>query len=107
MGYGEKSDFMNLKNADDTPAPNQYNVHMKNSIEEKNDSLSRPIRQQYGFRNTYDKYEKICYEGMEQHFYLREGKGPGAYMSIDHDPSETSKMPSPFKYSIPSARRTF
>ena len=96
---------MNIKNAEDGPAPNHYNAHIRNSIEKVNESMARPPNQQYGFRNTYDKYEKICHKGMEKHFYLREGKGPGAYMSIDHDPSDTSKMPSPFKYSIPSARR--
>ena len=39
--------------------------------------------QPHTFANTYDKYEKICYKGMEQHFYLRESVGPGTYMSQD------------------------
>lgn len=30
--------------------------------------------------NTFDKYDKICYKGMEKHFYLRETVGPGAYI---------------------------
>ena len=37
----------------------------------------------YGFFNKYDKWDKTCYKGMEQSFYGREGKGPGAYLKQD------------------------
>lgn len=37
----------------------------------------------YGFYNNYDKYDKICYSGMEKHFYGRETIGPGGYLSND------------------------
>jgi len=32
MGFGEKADYMRLKYANDTPASNQYDVHVKDSI---------------------------------------------------------------------------
>jgi len=42
MGYGEKLDFMNLKNAHEGPAPNHYDPGLTSSIEYKNDSCAKP-----------------------------------------------------------------
>lgn len=33
------------------------------------------------FYNGFDKYDKICYKGMEKHFFGRESKGPAHYLS--------------------------
>lgn len=56
-----------------------------------------------GFYNNFDKYDKICYKGMEQHFYLRESMGPGAYMTQDFIHESKTKMAS--KYSVPKKNR--
>lgn len=40
---------------------------------------------------------------MEQHFYLRESKGPGAYLPLDYICQSLTK--SPQKYSIPRNNR--
>ena len=56
----------------------KYNSHEKNAmgyLSEKNNKKTA-----YGFFNNFDKYDKTCYKGMEQHFYMRETKGPGAYL---------------------------
>ena len=45
------------------------------------------------------------YKGMEQHYYCREGTGPGAYLSIDKVPSVTSSVIMPFKFSVPQCDR--
>jgi hypothetical protein len=34
------------------------------------------------FYSKFEKYDKTCYKGMEQHFYGRETKGPGAYLKL-------------------------
>lgn len=81
MGFGNKSDFLKVRDPQDRPAPGQYNIHETQSM-----SYINSIRKNntpHGFFNKYDKYEKICYKGMEQHFYLRETVGPGAYISQD------------------------
>lgn len=60
-------------------------------------------RTQYGFYNKYDKWEKTCYKGMEQHFYMRETKGPGAYLKQDFvHLSPTIKAS---QYSVPKSDR--
>ena len=65
MGYGEKMDFMNLKYTCNGPASNVYNPGVTSSIEYLNDKCYKAPNLQNGFRNTFDKYEKICYKGME------------------------------------------
>ena len=77
LGYGQKSDFTNSKEAAKIPGA-KYNNHEYNSISYR--SKKRNPKTHMGFYNKYDKYEKICYKGMEQHFYMRDTKGPGAYL---------------------------
>lgn len=81
IGYGKKSDFMEVRKEQVTPAPNRYEAHTKNSIAYKS-KMEHP-KTSHGFYNKYDKQEGICYKGMEKHFYLRETAGPGAYLPID------------------------
>lgn len=80
MGYGTKSDFTNQKQLSQIPG-SKYNNHEVNSISYI--SKKQNPKTQYGFYNKYDKWEKTCYAGMEQHFYMRETKGPGAYLKQD------------------------
>ena len=77
MGFGTKSDFTNGKATKFIPGP-KYDAHEINSIAYK--SLRENPKTMNGFFNKYDKWDKTCYAGMEQHFYGREGKGPGAYV---------------------------
>ena len=63
LGLGEKADFMRLKHGNDTPAPNHYESHIKESISYK--SVKSNPKTPHGFYNKYDKYEKICHKGME------------------------------------------
>ena len=58
---------------------------------------------EHGFYNTYDKYDKICYDGMQKHYYLRETKGPGAYLNSDF--IHTSPTLKASQYSIPKDDR--
>jgi hypothetical protein len=44
-------------------------------------SKKRNPSSDFGFFNKFDKYDNICYKGMEKHFYGRETKGPGAYLN--------------------------
>lgn len=32
IGFGSKSDFMNVKQQNDTPGPNHYEMHIKESL---------------------------------------------------------------------------
>ena len=57
----------------------------------------------YGFYNKFEKYEKICYKGMEQSFYGKDTKGPGAYLKQEFvHLSPTIKAS---QYSIPRSDR--
>lgn len=59
--------------------------------------------QAHSFYNSYDRYEKICYKGMEKHFYLKESVGPGHYMPLGvvHQSYNTNSS----KYSVPKNDR--
>ena len=61
FGFGEKSDFMGVKRGGLTPGPDRYDT--KNSI--SNNSMLKNPSSKNGFYNTHDKYDKICYKGME------------------------------------------
>ena len=80
MGFGQKSDFTNGKGTRFIPGP-KYDAHEINSIAYK--SVRENPKTMNGFFNKWDKWDKTCYAGMEQHFYGREGKGPGAYVNQD------------------------
>ena len=69
IGMGQKFDFTKNKEAESHPGPGKHNHHIKDSISYKSNKLPK---QTNGFYHKYDKYEKICHKGMEQHFYLRE-----------------------------------
>ena len=101
LGYGTRMDFMRLKNGNDTPAPNRYDSHIKESISYQ--SVKTNPKTPYGFYNNYDKYEKICYHGMEHHFYLRESQGPGAYLPLDQIYDSKSRKAQ--QYSVPRNNR--
>lgn len=77
MGIGKKYDFTKNKETEASPGPEKYNQHIKNSISYKSAKMQKTL---HGFYNKFDKQDKICHKGMEQHFYLRESKGPGAYL---------------------------
>jgi hypothetical protein len=78
IGYGSKADFTNQKETQNVPGP-IYNHHETMSM--ANESLRKKTVTQNGFFNGFDKYDKICYSGMEKHYYLRETQGPGAYLN--------------------------
>lgn len=59
----------------------KYQNHEKNSISYI--SKKNHPKTANGFFNKYDKWERTCYKGMEQHFYMRETQGPGAYLKQD------------------------
>ena len=83
MGFGKKSDFTKVRPEQVTPGP-KYNDFIKQSISYKSQMQSSQMSQAKGtntFFNGFDKYDKICYKGMEKHFYMRETVGPGHYMS--------------------------
>mmetsp|Transcript_2236 Transcript_2236/g.3391 ORF Transcript_2236/g.3391 Transcript_2236/m.3391 type:complete len:123 (-) Transcript_2236:123-491(-) len=103
MGFGAKSDFTSVKSQIETPAPTHYDPHLHESLSYKSKKSMKSTTQQHGFFNKYDKYEKICYKGMEQHFYCRDTKGPGAYLpqSFVHQ-SLTKKAQ---EYSVPKNNR--
>jgi len=103
FGYGGKSDYMNLKAANIVPAPNQYEVDIKDSLAYQSLKKVAIARNQHGFYNGYDKYDKICYDGMEKHFYLRETKGPGAYLS--QDAQSLKRVNTQISYSVPKRDR--
>ena len=60
-------------------------------------------RTMHGFYNKYDKWDKTCYKGMEQSFYGREGKGPGAYLTQGFVATSPTKTASQF--SVPKSDR--
>lgn len=103
MGRGGKSDFLNLKQADKVPAPNQYDVDVKESLAYQSIKKTKVGKSECGFYNNYDKYDKICYKGMEKHFYLRETKGPGAYLSQDRH--SLARANTHICYSVPKRDR--
>lgn len=88
MGYGPRSDFTNSKMMKSVPGA-KYDFHEQNSMS----SLSKKNnpKTMNGFFNKWDKWEKTCYAGMEQHFYGRETLGPGAYVSQDFVHTSPSK----------------
>lgn len=56
------------------------------------------------FQNKWDSYDKVCYHGMEQHFYLKESAGPGAYLSQDEIYEESTKKKTE-QWSVPKKDR--
>ena len=100
FGFGEKTDFTNIGEARAVPGP-IYNHHEKNSLSYLLNKRKTVAQNHFG--NKFDKYDMICYEGMEQHFYLRGTKGPGAYLPQDLVP--TSKNKNNGKFSIPKTDR--
>ena len=78
MGFGTKSDFTNAKELKQIPGA-IYEQHEINSIAYQ--SKKRNPSSLNGFYNKYDKWEKTMYKGQEQHYYGRESKGPGAYLT--------------------------
>ena len=100
MGYGTKSDFTNSKQLKQIPGP-IYDNHDKNSISYL--SVKNHPKTLYGFYNKFDKQERTCYKGQEQHFYGREGKGPGAYIPMDFVHLSLTKKAS--QYSVPKNDR--
>jgi hypothetical protein len=80
MGYGTKSDFTNSKQLKQIPGA-KYEAHEINSLAYQ--SLKQNPKTMHGFYNKWDKWANTCYKGMEQSFYGREGKGPGAYLKQD------------------------
>ena len=49
-------------------------------------SRASPINDRLAFGSTKAQADKLQYHGQEQHFYGREGKGPGGYLpSLDDD----------------------
>lgn len=63
IGIGKKSDFMAVKTSNQTPGPDHYESNVKTSISYQ--SQRRNPSTSHGFYNTHDKYDKICYKGME------------------------------------------
>lgn len=101
IGFGKKSDFMEVRKEQVTPAPNRYDAFVKNSLSYRS-KMSNPASNN-GFYNKYDKYDNICYKGMEKHFYLRESAGPGAYLPIEY--IYESKTQRAGQYSVPKDKR--
>ena len=77
IGYGGRSDFTNTKQLKQVPGA-KYNQHEINSLSYQ--SIKNNPKTMHGFYNKFDAYEKTCHQGMEQHYYGRETKGPGAYL---------------------------
>lgn len=78
IGYGKKFDFTRVRPEQVTPGP-KYDNFVENSISiQSKKSVNRNLSST--FYNSFDKQEKICYHGMEKHFYLRETQGPGHYL---------------------------
>ena len=95
LGYGKKVDFMRLKYANESPAP-KYDAHIKDSITYQ--SVKNNPKTLNGFYNKFDKYEGICYKGMEKSYFGKESQGPGAYMPMEqiYDSSKRSSS----KYTV-------
>ena len=100
FGFGTKSDFTNQKENKQIPGA-KYNHHEKNAMSYL--SMKNNPKTSYGFFNKYDKWEKTCYKGMEQHFAMRETKGPGAYLKQDFIHLSPSARASEF--SVPKSDR--
>ena len=100
MGYGTKSDFTNQREMSQIPGA-KYNSHEINSLSYQ--SKKQNPSSATGFYNKYDKWEKTCYKGMEKHFYMRETKGPGAYLKTEFVHLSPTQRAS--KYSIPKTDR--
>lgn len=100
MGYGNRSDFTNSRMLKSVPGA-KYDFHEQNSMSAL--SKKNNPKTMTGFFNKYDKWEKTCYSGMEQHFYGRETKGPGAYLQQDFVHTSPSKKASQF--SVPRQDR--
>ena len=100
IGFGTKSDFTNQKEMSQIPGA-KYEAHDINSMGYK--SKKTNPESPHGFFNKYDKWEKTCYKGMEQHFYMRETQGPGAYLKQDFVHLSPTRIAQ--KYSIPRRNR--
>ena len=100
QGLGSKTDFTDIGDTKFVPGPiydHQKLYTIATEVEKKKTVT------QNGFFNKFDKYENICYEGMEKAFYCKEGKGPGAYLgqeTVMTSPTKNSK-----KFSISKADR--
>lgn len=102
IGYGTKFDFTRIRPEQVTPGP-KYNDHIKSSISYLSQNSKTNKNQAHTFYNSYDKYEGICYKGMEKHFYLRETVGPGHYMPLGM--VYQSHNPKASQYSVPKNDR--
>jgi hypothetical protein len=69
IGIGSRSDFTKLADQKNKPGPGYHESHIINSIAKN--SVDRVNRNHScTFQNGFDKYNMICYKGMEQAFYL-------------------------------------
>ena len=75
IGYGQKSDFTNSKEAKQVPGA-IYNQDTKNSIAYL--SKKNHPKTMTGFYNPHSAYEKICYDGMQAAFLGTQSPGPCA-----------------------------
>ena len=77
IGFGKKYDFTQTERKEKTVSPGPQKYSVKNSISYLSSKLPKAKN---GFYNKYDKYEGICYQGMEKAFYLKGSPGVGSYM---------------------------
>ena len=68
------------KLVENTPGPEKYNFHMKDSIEYHNSKLVNASASKDGFNLNFQPNEKVCFNGMEKSFYLKESPGVGTYL---------------------------
>lgn len=103
IGYGKKMEPKTSKEDEMTPGP-IYKTDEINSID--NLVKKRIGPRDLSFGNNYDAYDKNFFRGADNHFYGREGKGPGAYANnFDSIGGLTSsKSKSAMKYSMPKVR---
>lgn len=102
IGIGERSDFTKLADQKNKPGPGHHNSHIFNSIAKNSVDKVNP-KHSCTFQNGFEKYNMICYKGMEQAFYLTQSKGPGSYVGLKtHDESQ---FKSASQFSIPKQKR--
>jgi len=92
------------KEDEQSPGP-KYNHHQLDAM---GNMANVKDMKDASFGNLYQKYDKVFFRGADNHFYGREGLGPGAYYNSFNDDNSklsTTKSKSALKYSVPRGDR--
>lgn len=81
IGFGKRYDFTKVKNHRVTPGP-EYEDHQISSMSAEVDKRARSSKNNT-FYYKWQEMDKVCHDGMAQHYYLKHSPGVGSYEIVN------------------------